>query len=234
MKSANSACDKRKFRHEYKFFISYSDYLSLKSRLNAVAKHDPNVGEGGKYLIRSLYFDNIYDSALREKIDGINNREKFRIRLYNGDDSFIKLEKKSKINGLCNKISSPLTRDETERIINGDIEWMIDSGRGLVIELYSKMKSKLLRPKVLVDYTREPYVYSAGNVRITFDYNLRTGLGCRDIFSHSAPTVLTPDSPILLEVKYDEFIPSVIQDIVQIKNRRSSAFSKYGACRMYY
>ncbi len=226
-------CDERKFRHEYKFFISYMDYLSLSSRLKAVAKHDSNTGENGKYQIRSLYFDNIFDSALREKIEGVNNREKFRIRLYNGDDSFIRLEKKSKINGLCSKISAPISRDETERIINGDIEWMKDSGRGLVIELYSKMKSKLLRPKVLVDYTREPYVYAPGNVRITFDYNLRTGLSCKNIFNQDAPTVLTPQSSILLEVKYDEFIPSVIQDIIQAENRRGSAFSKYGACRVY-
>lgn len=221
-----------KFRHEYKYFISYMDYLEIKNRLKAVASLDKNVS-GGSYKIRSLYFDNVYDTALREKIDGVNNREKFRIRIYNGDSGFIRLEKKSKINGLCNKVSAPLTKEETKKIISGDIEWMKDSKRGLVAELYSKMKSKLLKPQVLVDYTREPFVYKAGNVRITFDYDLKTGLYSTDIFNNSVPTVPVPDGGILMEVKYDEFLPTIIRDAVQVKNRTCGAFSKYCACRSY-
>lgn len=222
-----------KFRHEYKYYISYSDYLALKQRLNAVAKPDPNAGPTGGYHIRSLYFDNLYDTALKEKIDGINNREKFRIRIYNCDDSFIRLEKKSKINGLCNKISANLTRTETEKIVSGDIEWMREADRALVVELYSKMKSKLLRPSVIVDYIRDPYVYSPGNVRITLDYNIKTGLKNTSLFDAETPTITAGTPVFLLEVKYDEFLPAVIQDIIQLSNRRSTAFSKYGICRIY-
>ena len=225
--------NERKFRHEYKYFITYSDYLALSSRLSAVAMHDTHTGGSGEYNIRSLYFDNLYDSALKDKINGVNNHEKFRIRCYNYDDSFVRLEKKSKINGLCNKISAPLTRGETERIINGDIAWMPESGRALVVELYSKMKAGLLKPKVIVEYTREPYVFRAGNVRITFDYNLRTGLKCTDLFDFAAPLVSTNAGEILVEIKYDEFLPDIIRDIAQINNRQCGAFSKYGACRMY-
>lgn len=223
----------KKFRHEYKYSISYQDYLTLRQRLSAVAKLDPNVPNSGAYFIRSLYFDNVYDSALREKIDGINNREKFRIRFYNNDDRFIKLEKKSKINGLCNKITAEITRSEAERITDGDIEWMRGSDRGLVVELYSKMKSKQLRPRVIVDYTREPYIYEPGNVRITLDYDIRTGLMNKDLFNTKVPSIRAGDTEYLLEVKYDEFLPSVIQDIIQLNTRRSSAFSKYGICRIY-
>ncbi len=223
----------KRFRHEYKYNISYQDYLTLKQRLSAVARLDPNVPSSGAYFIRSLYFDNVYDSALREKIDGINNREKFRIRFYNNDDRFIKLEKKSKINGLCNKIAAEITRGETEKILNGDIEWMRDSGRGIVVELYSKMKSKQLRPRVIVDYTREPYIYEPGNVRITLDYNIRTGLMNMDLFNARIPSIRAGDTEYLLEVKYDEFLPSVIQDIIQLNTRRSSAFSKYCISRIY-
>ena len=223
----------RKFRHEYKYFISYSDYIALSARLKMVAKHDSHTGGSGKYNIRSLYFDNLYDSALKDKINGVNNREKFRIRCYNYDDTFVRLEKKSKINGMCNKISAPVTREETERIISGDIEWMPQSGRALLVELYSKMKAGLLKPKVIVEYTREPYIYRAGNVRITFDYNLRTGLNCTDLFAFTAPLVSTNAGEILVEIKYDEFLPDVIRDIVQINNRMCGAFSKYGSCRMY-
>lgn len=232
-RTVTSTLSDTKFRHEYKYYISYSDYLSLKQRLDAVAKPDPNAGPAGGYHIRSLYFDNIYDTALKEKIDGINNREKFRIRIYNCDYSFIRLEKKSKINGLCNKISANLTRTETEKIVSGNIEWMREADRALVVELYSKMKSKLLRPSVIVDYNRDPYVYGPGNVRITLDYNIKTGLKNTSLFDAETPTVTAGTPVFLLEVKYDEFLPAVIQDIIQLSNRRSTAFSKYGICRIY-
>lgn len=222
-----------KFRHEFKYIITFSDYLILRQRLSAVAELDPNVPPYGNYSIRSLYFDNVYDSALKEKLDGINNREKFRIRLYNGDDRFIRLEKKSKLSGLCSKISAQLTREETERIIAGDIEWMKEQERGLLVELYSKMKFKLLRPRVIVDYIREPYVYNPGNVRVTLDYNIRTGLTSTALFDTQLPTVAAGSQSYLLEVKYDEFLPGIIRDIVQLESRRNTAFSKYGICRIY-
>lgn len=223
----------RKFRHEYKFFITYGDYLALKARLNAVAQLDPNTGEEGRYFIRSLYFDNVYDSALKDKVNGVNNREKFRIRCYNRDESFVRLEKKSKINGLCNKIQARLTREEAEKIIRGDLDWMKDSGRALVVEFYAKMRFGLLRPKVIVDYTREPYIFKAGNVRITFDYNIKTGLYNLNMFDFEEPTVAAQAESILLEVKYDAFLPEVIQSALQEGGRRSGSFSKYGSCRIY-
>ena len=223
----------RKFRHEYKFFITYGDYLALKARLDAVAQLDPNTGEEGRYFIRSLYFDNVYDSALKDKVNGVNNREKFRIRCYNRDESFVRLEKKSKINGLCNKIQARLTREEAEKIIRGDLDWMKDSGRALVVEFYAKMRFGLLRPKVIVDYTREPYIFKAGNVRITFDYNIKTGLYNLNMFDFEEPTVTAQAESILLEVKYDAFLPEVIQSALQEGGRRSGSFSKYGSCRIY-
>ena len=222
-----------KYRHEYKYFITFDDYLVLKKRLEAVAKPDRNVRENGTYIIRSLYFDNVYDRALRQKIDGVNQREKFRIRCYNHDDGFVRLEKKSKLNGLTNKISVPLTKEETEKIIYGDVSWMASSEKALIVELYSKMKSQQLRPKVIVEYTREPYTYGPGNVRITFDSKLKTGLHNADMFDFNIPMVPAGDGTVLMEVKYDEFLPSVIRDILQVGNRRCQAFSKYCVCRMY-
>lgn len=223
-----------KFRHEYKYPISYMDYLVLKQRLDAVAKQDPHMGEDGVYKIRSLYFDNFSDKALREKIDGVNRREKFRIRFYNGDDSVIKLEKKSKVNGLCSKVSVSITREETEKIIAGDVEWMSGcADRPLLMDLYTKMKNELLRPKTIVDYQRRPYVFQPGNVRVTIDYNIRTGLMNSQIFEDSTATIPAGDTTILLEVKYDAFLPQVMADILQLESRRCQAFSKYAACRMY-
>ena len=220
------------FRHEWKHEINYSDMLILRQRLKAVMKPDENAVDG-RYFIRSLYFDNISDKALREKIDGVNCREKFRIRYYNGDTSLIHLEKKSKINGLGNKQSAELSADEAQKIADGDINWMPDCDRPLVRELYSKMKSQGLRPKTIVDYTREPFVFSAGNVRVTLDYDIRTGLFCTDFLNTDCITVPAGNAPIILEVKWDEFLPSVIRDIVQLESRHTSAFSKYAVCRIY-
>lgn len=223
-----------KFRHELKHAINQSDYYALKSRLKVVAKSDRNVDETGKYRIRSLYFDNIHDKALREKIDGVNNREKFRIRYYNDDFSYIKLEKKSKINGLCNKQAVNLTKEQCEALLEGDIDWMKESKEPLVIELYTKMNYQQLKPRTLVDYIREPFVYEPGNVRITIDSEIRTGLYAKDLFDLEAPMIRVDEKGVMiLEVKFDDFLPDLIADMIQTNYRRSSAFSKYAVCRMY-
>lgn len=221
------------YRNEIKHFISPGDKASICANLRAVAQIDEHAGPTGKYLIRSLYFDNLYDKALREKIDGINEREKFRIRYYNGNTDFIHLEKKVKCNGLGYKVSAPLSCEEAQRIVNGDVSWMLRSNRALLVELYSRMKSEGLRPKTIVDYTRTPFVYAPGNVRVTIDENIRTGLHCTDFLNPNCVTIPAGDPIIILEVKWDEFLPSVIRKAVQVKDRRSTAFSKYEICRIY-
>lgn len=219
-------------RHEWKHEISYSDMLAVRQRLSAVAKRDIHA-VNGTYFIRSLYFDNLSDKALREKLDGISRREKFRIRFYNGDTSVIHLEKKSKIGGLGNKQSAPLTAEEVRWILDGTLDWMIHSNQPLVQELYVKMTTEGLRPKTIVDYTREPFVYAPGNVRVTLDYNIRTGLASTDFLNPDCPTIPAGDAPIILEVKWDEFLPEIIRAAVQLENRRTGAYSKYAACRIY-
>lgn len=220
-----------KFRHEWKHEINYSDMLVLRHRLKAVARCDLNAPDG-RYFIRSLYFDTPYDKALKEKINGISRREKFRIRYYNGDTSFIRLEKKSKIDGLCGKQSVSLTVDEVQSIICGDIDFMRTSENELVRELYDKMNSQQLRPKTIVDYDREAYVYPAGNVRVTMDCNIRTGLYSTDFLDMNCVTIPVTGA-VILEVKWDEFLPSTIRDAVQLEGRHTSSFSKYAACRIY-
>lgn len=221
-----------KFRHEFKHQISEFDYIVLKSQLSNVIYHDNN-GDNGKYKIRSLYFDNIYDTALREKIDGVNEREKFRIRSYNYDNDFIRLEKKSKISGLCNKVSAKITKEEVAKIIDGDIDFLASHTNPLMVELYFKMRTKGLKPKTLVDYTREAFVYPAGNVRITLDYDIKTGLDINDFLNKNAVTIQAGEKSIILEVKWDEYLPNFVQDIVQMGNKQSSSYSKYAVCRTY-
>lgn len=219
-------------RHEWKHEITYGDLLTLRSRLRAVCQVDPHA-ENGVYTIRSLYFDTPSDKALREKNDGVSRREKFRIRCYNGDTGFIRLEKKSKFGGLGTKDSAPMTAEEVQKLLDGDLTWMIESPYPLLQELYSKMRWQGLDPKTLVDYTREPFIYGPGNVRVTLDYHIRTGLSCTDFLNPDCPTIPAGDSPFLLEVKWDEYLPSIIRDAVQLPGRRSTAFSKYAACRIY-
>ena len=166
-------------RHEIKHEINYSDLLIIRQRLCAVAYTDPHA-INGRYFIRSLYFDNLADKVLVEKINGMSRREKFRIRYYNGDTSVIHLEIKSKFDHLVNKQSAPLTAEQAQRIADGDTEWMLASEHALIRELYSKMTTEGIAPKTIVDYTREPFIFPAGNVRVTLDYDIRSGMRCTD------------------------------------------------------
>ena len=220
------------YRHEWKHELTWADLLSIRARLRAVMEPDPHA-IGGQYQIRSLYFDNLTDRALREKIDGVNRREKFRIRYYNGDTSVIHLEKKSRLNGLGTKFSANLTREEASRIAAGDWAWLRGADQPLLRELYCKMRYQGLRPKTVVDYTREPFIYGPGNVRVTFDYHIRTGLRAVDFLNPDLPTIPAGDAPIILEVKWDAFLPDIIRDAVQTPGRRVGAFSKYAQCRIY-
>lgn len=218
------------YRHEWKHEIDRSDRIAIRQRLRAVAQPDIHARDG-RYHIRSLYFDTPADRALREKLDGVSWREKFRLRYYNGDLSLIRLEKKSKFSGLGTKETADLSSAEVQSILDGDIRWMAYSGRTLIWELYTKMKSQGLRPKTIVDYIREPFVYSPGNVRVTLDYDIRIGLGG---FLHpDCLTIPAGNAPTILEVKWDAYLPEVIRAAVQLPGRRTAAFSKYAACRVY-
>lgn len=220
------------YRNEVKHLITPGDRAALCAMMNAVAQLDPHAQAKGYYTIRSLYFDSLSDKALREKLDGVSQREKFRIRYYDGDTSIIHLEKKVKRGGLGYKVSCCLTAQEVQRLLNGDTLWMAADRRGLVVELYAKMKAQGLRPKTIVDYERIPFVYGPGNVRVTVDYNIRTSLCCKDFLTPHSPTIPT-GGDMVLEVKWDDYLPTVIRHAVQLKGRRETAFSKYGTCRIY-
>lgn len=219
-------------RHEWKHRLAPADLPVLRQRLRCIAKPDPHAVEG-TYHIRSLYFDTPADTALREKLDGMNVREKFRIRCYNKDPSLIHLEKKSKWNGLGSKAKARLTQEQVRNLLDGKYEWMRQSQEPLVRELYCKMTIQGLRPRTIVDYTREPFIYPAGNTRVTLDYDLRTGLRGTDFLDPDCITIPARDNAVILEVKWDAFLPDIIRDLVQLPGRRSAAFSKYAACRLY-
>lgn len=222
-----------RLRHELKHSINPADDRELSHRLRKLFRYDQNADSHGIYRVSSLYFDTPYDKALRQKIDGVNCREKFRLRHYNGDISFIRLEKKLKINGLCGKYSAKITASQVERLLAGDIDFLLEEGNPLLIELYSKMRGQLLAPRTVVTYDREAFLYEPGNVRITIDRNLRTALSGTDFLNPRLQHADVSESLAVLEVKYDEFLPEIVRLAVQTPNRRAAAFSKYAVCRRY-
>ena len=143
------------------------------------------------------------------------------------------LEKKSKVGGLCAKEQTRLTRPQAQALLTCDLQALAADPAPLVQELRWKMQTRGLRPMTIVDYTREPFVFAPGNVRVTLDYDIRTGLKSTDFFDFRCPTIPAGDAPAILEVKWDEYLPTVIRDLVQVPTTRTSAFSKYAACRMY-
>ena len=179
----------------------------------------------------SLYFDTPYDKALREKVDGINKREKFRIRYYEDNLNFFKLEKKIKVNGLCGKISAKLNKQQVINILNNDIDFLLKEDHPLLIEFYTKLKLQQLQPKTVVVYDREAYIYNVANVRITLDSNIRTSTNVDTFLKPNSASINLSNNITVLEVKYDNFIPEIVSMATKIKNRQASAFSKYALCR---
>lgn len=220
------------YRHEWKIALDPGDLFVLRQRLRAVMQPDAHAVDG-RYRIRSLYFDTPEDRALREKMDGVSRREKFRIRYYNGDTGFIQLEKKCKRGGLGWKEQTQLTERQARDIAAGRFHAVDPGGDALLGELCRKARTERLRAKTIVDYTREPFVYGPGNVRVTLDEDIRMGLSCVDFLDPDCVTVPAPDARPLMEVKWDAFLPDIIRDAVQLPGRQVGAFSKYAACRMY-
>lgn len=220
-------------RHEIKHQISPQEDLVLTHRLRKLFSQDGHAGPDGSYQVTSLYFDTPYDTALREKLDGVDRREKFRLRYYGAHPTFFKLEKKYKVNGLCGKRSARLTLHEAEQLLAGEDAFLLERGEPLLAELYHKMRGTLLRPRTVVCYDREAFLYAPGNVRVTLDRNLRT---CGDSagFLSPAPFPLKPlDGVTVLEVKYDAFLPDLVRLVVQTPDRRAGACSKYALCRRF-
>ncbi|MBR5509558.1 MAG: polyphosphate polymerase domain-containing protein [Lachnospiraceae bacterium] len=223
-----------RYRHEFKYLCSYAQLKMLEARLRGLVPLDPHVGEDGIYNIRSLYFDDYYDRYLKENEAGTDPREKFRIRIYNHSSEKISLELKKKVRGKTQKLSCRLTEEQCRTLMAGEIPDLDKDAPALLQKLCLLMRTNLLRPKVIVEYDRVPYVYPQGNVRITLDENIRSSSRV-DLFLEDQ----IPLRPILmagqhvLEVKYDEYIPDFIYRTVQIENLRQTAFSKYYLCRKY-
>lgn len=236
---ANSAMPKngvkKVFRHENKYYINYKDHMVLQTALSSVMSLDNNADETGGYHIRSLYFDDIYETALAEKVAGTDNRCKYRIRIYNYSDGIIKLEKKQKHGKFIKKTSMNLSRQEYDSIIADDYNFLLDKKNGLAKEFFLKSRTRLLKPKVVVDYWREAYVYPIEDVRVTFDIDLKGSTMLTDIFDPNMPVMPVFDNGIMvLEVKFNKYLPEAIKCALNsVGAAKRSAISKYVLCRKY-
>ena len=221
-------------RHEFKYFVNRTELAALRARLWPVLALDPYCVGGRPYIIRSLYLDDVDDSAYVDKLSGVQDRDKYRIRIYGHSDKEIFLERKRKLGDLIQKSSVRITRRLCEQIISGDPRGLQISSNPLLQDVYVQMRTKLLRPAVIVDYEREAYVHPAENVRITFDLRLRTGLHSRELFDPNIPMVCPLDAGMeILEVKFDNYLPDYIRALLDGIQADRSAVSKYVLCRRY-
>lgn len=226
----------KQFRHELKYVITEGEHKLLSTRIKACLRQDSYASvNGGEYLIRSLYFDDPFDSALWEKTSGVGSRDKFRIRIYNYSDSAIKLERKHKEGQYIKKDSVSISRADCDAIIRGRFECLKHNDSPFAMQFYGIFVSNHLRPKVLVDYTREPYVFPAEDVRITFDKDIRTAMRCTDLFNPNAVTypVWNLRNCMVLEVKFNESLPLYVQELLTLGSSQRTAASKYVFCRQY-
>lgn len=216
------------FRHELKYIINYADYALLRMRLKTLMKRDRHVNGDGIYTVRSLYFDDYHNAAYHEKYAGLAERQKYRIRLYNYSNEIINLERKIKRDRYVQKQSARLTPAQVCEILMGNYDCLRECDDPLHLVFYHECRSNLMRPRLIVDYEREPFVYEAGSVRITFDQHLRAGMDGWDIFNDKMATVeLLEPSFLIMEVKYGHFLPSIIQQMLPRRSTEFSAVSKY-------
>ncbi len=231
----DSSLRENQYRHEFKYICSYGELKMLQIRLSGLMFMDSHAGREGVYNIRSLYFDDYYDRCLKENEAGTDPREKFRIRIYNHSSGRIALELKKKVRGKTQKLSCPLTKEQCGLLMEGEQPKLSKDAPPILQKLCLMMATSLMRPKVIVEYERVPFIYPQGNVRITLDENIRAS-GRVDLFLEDKIPLrpVMPAGQHILEVKYDEYLPDFIYRTVQLENLRQTAFSKYYLCRKYH
>ena len=222
------------YRHEFKYLISSSQAELLKQKICGLMALDPNVSGAGKYSIRSVYFDDYSNRCFYENENGVDPREKYRIRIYNHSAAHIRLERKEKTRGKTRKISCTLTEEQARVLLAGKYPSDYSRQPELLKVLSREIMERGMRPVVIVDYDRVPYIYRLGNVRVTLDHNLSSSNQLQSFFDPMlVKRPVMPAGMQLLEVKFDEYLPDHIYRALQIENLQHTAFSKYYLCRKY-
>ena len=221
------------YRHELKFPVSDAELEIIRYRIKPLMQADFQQKEG-VYTVRSLYFDDLYDSCLRENANGEDNRRKFRIRIYNGNDEVIKLEKKIKLRGMTKKLDMEISKKDCIIYMAGKLPRLHAENSDLEKELYAESRMKGMHPVCIVEYERTAYVERKGNVRITFDRNISGSERTEAFLDKEISGVpLLPKGQHVLEVKYDELLPEYISEVLNLGILHRTSFSKYYYARNY-
>lgn len=217
-----------KYRNEWKYYLSAADFQIIQNRIGKFLNVDENANYSKSYNIHSLYFDDYSNTCLYENEAGINKRHKWRIRYYD-DLSDIFLEKKEKINNLCKKRSCKISKEQYSCLINGECEKIIyDENNELIKEFCIEIMTKLYKPKVIISYERIAYVDPITNIRITYDKNISASNEISKFLSNDYIRFqILPINKNILEIKFDDILPSHIKKAVQIKTLNKITFSKY-------
>lgn len=218
------------YRNELKFIINAHQKILMANKLRNLCQRDTFSDAAGGYLISSLYFDDYNQSAFFDKANGIRERKKFRIRVYNYQPDVIKLERKVKRGSLTEKSHLQISREEYDQLVRGDVSFLIQKDDGVAKDFYLYYRTKNLRSRVVVEYRREAYIYQYGDVRICFDTLLKAGSFQDDLFSNGHRISAIPPDQIILEVKYTGYLPDVIRNLIQLKNLQWQSISKYAKC----
>lgn len=221
------------YRHELKYVISQAQIPLLRTRIEPFMRLDPHAAPDGLYTIRSVYFDDYYNTCYYENENGTDPREKFRIRIYNHSSDRIGLECKRKERGKTLKKSCILTKLQAEKMINCD-EIALNDQPPLLRKILLQMKTRFLHPVTIVEYERIPYICQYGNVRVTFDMNMSSS-ACFDSFFYDRipKRPIMPPGMHLLEVKFDEYLPDYIYSALNLGTLQQTSYSKYYLCRKY-
>ena len=222
------------YRNEIKYLVSETQLVLLENRIRNLIQPDRHAGADGTYQIRSLYFDDFENTYYRENEMGTDPREKFRIRIYNGDPGRISLELKKKQHSMTQKLSCLLTEEQCRELMAGRPLPADPSYPPVLQKMNLLMKRRLLKPKVIVEYDRTPFVEKLGNTRVTFDRNIRSSNAVASFLEKRVPArPIMPAGKQILEVKYDEFLPDYLYRNLQLSHLRQTTFSKYYLCRRY-
>ncbi len=216
------------YRHELKYILKPYDAAVLKKQLALVCQLDPHsVSEDLSYEIRSLYFDDALHSAYDDKVNGEMTRKKYRIRMYNRDTDFIRLECKHKDDIWTYKQEQAISLDVCRKLMKADYSG-IEADGPLMRQFLIDAKLFALRPAVIVDYKRLAFTYPVSEVRITFDEDIRSGRYDCDFFRKNLNSFdVMEDDSVELEVKCNDFIPDHILAILGSVDKCRLALSKY-------
>ena len=224
----------QKYRHELKYVCTAAQLALIQGRIQHLIPLDSHVGENGMYTSRSLYFDDYYNRCYYENENGTDPREKFRIRIYNGSAEKISLELKKKERGKTLKLSCPLTEDQCRTLMKGEVLPDREDYPPVLQKLLLLMKTTMMKPKIIVEYDRVPYVYKLGNVRITLDKNISSSNRIETFLDKNIyKRPIMPAGWHVLEVKFDEYLPDYIKSVLQLDSLKQTAFSKFYLCRKY-